>query len=108
MYSPRPGTAAADFDQMVNTEVKKDRLQRLQRLQLSITSQISASLVGTSAMVLVEGPSKSDPVELTGRTSCNRIVNFKAQVSVGAFTELTITQAYANSFRGIERGVPCS
>ena len=109
MYSPRPGTAAADFDGQLPLEVKRDRLRRLQRLQLKITSEITNALVGASVKVLVEGPSKADRAELTGRSSCNRIVNFSApDAPVGGFAELTITEAYANSFRGIERGAPCS
>ncbi|HXI10015.1 MAG TPA: TRAM domain-containing protein, partial [Thermodesulfobacteriota bacterium] len=56
-----------------------------------------------------EGGSKSDPGELTGRTSCNRIVNFPAAGLSGAIVEVTITEAYPNSLRGElrERSVPC-
>jgi tRNA-2-methylthio-N6-dimethylallyladenosine synthase len=109
MYSPRPGTAAAAFDGRLDGALKKERLLELQEVQLKITSEISRGLVGSPVKVLVEGPSKADPAELTGRTSCNRIVNFRGpEVSVGGFTDLIIADAYANSLRGTQRGVLCS
>jgi tRNA-2-methylthio-N6-dimethylallyladenosine synthase len=109
VYSPRPGTAAAAFDGRLEEGVGKERLKRLQEVQMKITSEINSALVGGGAEVLVEGPSRADPMEQTGRTSCNRIVNFNApELPVGALAELIITDAYANSMRGIERGALCS
>jgi tRNA-2-methylthio-N6-dimethylallyladenosine synthase len=56
--------------------------------------------------VLVEGPSKADPTELTGRTSCNRIVNFMApEPQAGVLTDVAITDAYPNSLRGTLRNL---
>ena len=101
IFSPRPGTPAAALADATPHAVK---LQRLQRLQARIEEQaraISASRVGTTQRVLVEGPSRKDANELMGRTECNRIVNFKApQRLVGQMVELTITQALPHSLRG--------
>lgn len=102
MYSPRPGTKASEFEGHIDAEVKSRRLQILQEAQRDITTERSLSLVGKTMEVLVEGPSKADPDEFSGRTSCNRIVNFPAPaVTKGSLTEVLITQAYPNSLRGI-------
>lgn len=110
MYSPRPGTAAAGYEGQVPEEIRAERLRVLQERQREITNEKSIELVGTTKEVLVEGPSKSDPLEMTGRTSCNRIVNFPAPAELsGTLTDVLITQAYPNSLRGErrERSVLC-
>ena len=63
--------------------------------------RFSAQRVGTVQRILVEGPSRKDPAELTGRTECNRAVNFKGHPRlVGQMVDVTITQAYPHSLRG--------
>ena len=101
VYSPRPGTPAAD---LADDTPHDEKMQRLYRLQDQINGQaaaISAAMVGSVQRVLVEGPSKKDPNELMGRTENNRIVNFPAPARLmGQFVDVTITQAMPHSLRG--------
>jgi len=101
VYSPRPGTPAAELDDPVPPAVKKARLQRLQRLLELQGQRISRRMVGTVQTVLVEGPSRRDPRELAGRTPNNRVVNFRGDAGlVGRFVEVRITEAQPHSLRG--------
>lgn len=101
IYSPRPGTPAAEFQDEVSLQVKKGRLARLQRRIDTNAQRYGRQLVGTVQRVLVEGHSRKDPRELAGRTECNRVVNFPGEESlVGSFVDLTITRALPNSLRG--------
>ncbi len=101
VYSPRPGTPAAD---MPDDTPHQEKMRRLYRLQERINAQaaaISASMVGSVQRVLVEGPSKKDVSELMGRTENNRIVNFPAPARlIGQFVDVTITKALPHSLRG--------
>ena len=101
IFSPRPGTPAANLADDTPHEVKLKRLQHLQRVLEDNVRRISASRVGTVQRILVEGPSRKDPNELMGRTECNRIVNFKGQSRlVGRMIDVTITEALPHSLRG--------
>ena len=101
IYSPRPGTPAADMTDNVAIEVKKQRLQRLQERINSFTMDISKNMVGTVQSVLIEGKSKKNPLQLTGRTENNRVVNFTAHPRlIGQFVDVHITEALPNSLRG--------
>ena len=101
IFSPRPGTPAAQLHDDTPHEVKLRRLQHLQATIEENVRRISASRVGTVQRVLVEGPSRKDASELSGRTECNRVVNFKAPARlVGQMVDITITQAYPHSLRG--------
>lgn len=103
MYSPRPGTRAADFDGRIAVEVKSERLQLLQEIQRDITLEKNKGLVGKTVEVLVEGQSKVNAEELSGRTPCNRIVNFPATGELaGGIVDVLITQAFPNSLKGIK------
>jgi len=58
-------------------------------------------MVGSPHKVLVEGPSRRDPAEMTGRTENNRIVNFKASPRlIGSLIDVTVTEVLTNSLRG--------
>jgi tRNA-2-methylthio-N6-dimethylallyladenosine synthase len=101
IFSPRPGTPAANLPDDTPHEVKLKRLQHLQAVLEDNVRRISASRVGTVQRILVEGPSRKDPNELMGRTECNRIVNFAgSQRLVGQMIDVTITQALPHSLRG--------
>jgi tRNA-2-methylthio-N6-dimethylallyladenosine synthase len=101
IYSPRPGTPAASLPDDVPQEVKKARLARLQAQINQQARAISEAMVGTVQKVLVEGVSRKDENEVSGRTENNRVVNFPADRSViGQFVEVRITAAYPNSLRG--------
>jgi tRNA-2-methylthio-N6-dimethylallyladenosine synthase len=101
LYSPRPGTPAAELPDPTPQDVK---LQRLQRLQAQLEAQsraISERMVGSVERVLIEGPSKKNPAELAGRTGNNRVVNFAGGSHlVGQFLEVLITAALPHSLRG--------
>lgn len=101
IYSARPGTPAADIVDDTPMDVKKQRLSILQQRINQQAFSISRNMIGTTQKVLVEGPSKKDPMELRGRTENNRIVNFVGPHSlIGKFAEVTITDALPNSLRG--------
>ena len=101
VYSRRPGTPAADYPDDVPLEVKKERLARLQQRIDTNAHRYSRQMVGTVQRVLVEGPSRKDPVQLAGRTENNRVVNFDGDVSlIGQLVDLTIVEALPNSLRG--------
>ena len=101
LYSPRPGTPAAEFADDTPQEVKNRRLMRLQKRIEAQAQAISAGMVGTLQRILVEGASKRDAAELAGRTDNNRIVNFGGNPRlIGRFVEVAITAALPHSLRG--------
>ena len=101
IYSPRPGTPAANLADDTPHAVKLKRLQHLQATIDDSVRAISASRLGTVQRILVEGASRKDPTELMGRTECNRVVNFKGQPRlIGQMLDVTITEATQRSLRG--------
>ena len=101
VFSPRPGTPAADLADDTPRQEKLERLQRLQELIESQARAISERMVGTAQRILVEGPSRKDPAELAGRTENNRVVNFKGSPGlVGRFVDVRIVAALSHSLRG--------
>ncbi|MBP7302021.1 MAG: tRNA (N6-isopentenyl adenosine(37)-C2)-methylthiotransferase MiaB [Brachymonas sp.] len=104
IFSPRPGTPAANLHDDTPHAVKLKRLQHLQEVLDENVRRISASRAGTVQRILVEGPSRKNPAELMGRTECNRIVNFNggpnSQRLVGQMIDVTITEALPHSLRG--------
>ncbi|MDG2939480.1 tRNA (N6-isopentenyl adenosine(37)-C2)-methylthiotransferase MiaB [Bisgaard Taxon 10/6] len=101
VYSARPGTPAADMQDDVSEEEKKQRLYLLQQRINNQAAKFSRAMLGTEQRVLVEGPSKKDIMELTGRTENNRIVNFKGTPDmIGKFVDIKITDVFTNSLRG--------
>ena len=101
IYSSRPGTPAADLLDNVSLEEKKQRLNRLQLSINRMAAEISRNMVGTVQTILVEGESKKNPLQMTGRTENNRVVNFTAHPRLaGQFVDVAITEALPNSLRG--------
>ncbi len=101
IFSPRPGTPAADYADDVPLEVKQARLARLQARIEEQAMAISRRMVGSRQSVLVERPSRKNPQQLAGRTENNRVVNFTGDPGlIGQFVELRITEALPNSLRG--------
>jgi tRNA-2-methylthio-N6-dimethylallyladenosine synthase len=105
IYSPRPGTPAASLFDDTPREVKLARLQKLQaRIEENVRA-ISASMVGGVERILVEGASRKDAAELSGRTANNRVVNFPAPAATharltGQMIDVRIVHAYPHSLRG--------
>jgi tRNA-2-methylthio-N6-dimethylallyladenosine synthase len=105
VYSARPGTPASSLPDDVPAEVKKQRLAILQQRIAQQAGAISEAMVGTTQRVLVSGPSRKNPGQLSGRTANNRVVNFNADNAlIGDFVDVTITEALPNSLRGELRG----
>jgi tRNA-2-methylthio-N6-dimethylallyladenosine synthase len=107
IFSPRPGTPAANLPDDTPREAKLARLQHLQARIEENVRRISASRVGTVQRILVEGPSRrpgKNAPELMGRTECNRIVNFDGgplrDRLVGQMLDVRITEALPHSLRG--------
>lgn len=101
IFSPRPGTPAAEFEDGIPMDVKKQRLERLQARLTEMTQAISEAMIGTVQTVLVEGVSRKNPLHMTGRTENNRAVNFAAHPRLaGQFVDVLITEALPNSLRG--------
>jgi len=126
LYSPRPGTPAAELTDDTPREVREARLARLQGRNIEMAAAISRRMVGTTQRILVEGPARKSPQQLCGRTENNRVVNFDVQGStnaaenkglifgsrtpraadaadqglIGRFVDVEITEAMTNSLRG--------
>ena len=108
IFSPRPGTPAANLHDDTPHEVKLRRLQHLQATIEENVQRISRNMVGSVQRILVEGPSRKDPTELHGRTENNRVVNFalpgvpQAQRDrmIGQMVDVSVTQAFPHSLRG--------
>ena len=101
IYSARPGTPAADLPDDVTEETKKQRLSLLQQRITQQALRIARNMVDSEQRVLVEGPSKKNPMELSGRTENNRVVNFEGTPKmIGHFVDVKITDVFANSLRG--------
>jgi tRNA-2-methylthio-N6-dimethylallyladenosine synthase len=101
IFSPRPGTPAANLRDDTPQAVKLARLHQVQKAIDDSMRRISESRVGTVQRVLVEGASRKDAAELAGRTDCNRMVNFKGPARlVGQMVDVRITGTNTHSLRG--------
>jgi tRNA-2-methylthio-N6-dimethylallyladenosine synthase len=101
LYSPRPGTPAAELPDPVPQAQKHARLLRLQAQLEAQAAAVSAGMVGSTQRVLVEGPSKKSAAELAGRTANNRVVNFPGEAGLaGQFADVRITAALSHTLRG--------
>ncbi|MEN3258827.1 tRNA (N6-isopentenyl adenosine(37)-C2)-methylthiotransferase MiaB [Sodalis endosymbiont of Spalangia cameroni] len=102
IYSARPGTPAADMVDDVSEEEKKQRLHILQERITQQAMQFSRRMQGTVQRILVEGTSRKNVMELSGRTENNRVVNFEGAPSmIGKFVDVEIVDVYPNSLRGV-------
>jgi tRNA-2-methylthio-N6-dimethylallyladenosine synthase len=101
IFSPRPGTPAANLHDDTPHAVKLRRLQEVQTNINANMARIGERLVGRRQRLLVEGTSKRDAGELMGRTECNRVVNFVGQPRlVGQMVDVTITETRTFTLRG--------
>ena len=100
-YSQRPNTPALKLKDSVPEAVKDERLAILQGRINGLAQGYAQALVGTRQAVLMTGPSRRDPQQLTGKTSCNRSVNMAGSMGwVGQMLDVEITAALPNSLRG--------
>jgi tRNA-2-methylthio-N6-dimethylallyladenosine synthase len=102
VYSPRPGTPAADLADATSTETKRERLARLQHKLSQQGFENSRRMVGSVQRILVRDYSKKDPGQLQGRSEANRIVNFRSNDPslIGQFVNVRIDEARPNSLIG--------
>jgi tRNA-2-methylthio-N6-dimethylallyladenosine synthase len=101
-YSRRPGTPAATMPDQIPDSVKADRNTRLLAVTTRIAAERSARLADQTVEVLVDGAAKKSAGELSGRTRCNRVVNFdgRGEVGVGDLCPVRITEVLPHSLRG--------
>ncbi|MGF1683666.1 tRNA (N6-isopentenyl adenosine(37)-C2)-methylthiotransferase MiaB [Photobacterium minamisatsumaniensis] len=101
VFSPRPGTPAADYPCDLPEEVKKERLYELQQQINTQAMRHARQMLDTEQRILVEGPSRKNIMELRGRTENNRIVNFEGSAElIGQFVDVKIIDVFTNSLRG--------
>lgn len=101
IYSPRPGTPAANMSDTTPQDLKLKRLMRLQKRIEAQAMTISEAMVGSTQRVLVEGHARKNAEELAGRTENNRVVNFAGHGRlIGHFVDVRITAALPHSLRG--------
>jgi tRNA-2-methylthio-N6-dimethylallyladenosine synthase len=103
VFSPRRGTEAADFDDQLPHPVKKERMGRLVDLVQRRARERGERFVGRTMEVLVEGPSRTDPSRLRGRTRHNKTVNFDGTAEPGELVEVEIAGATSTTLSGQER-----
>ena len=105
VYSPRSGTEAAELADQVPEDVKRDRMERLVEVVQRLAAERNAARVGLLEEVLVEGPSRTEPSLLRGRTRRNTTVNFVGVAEPGDLTSVVIEGSTSTSLRGRERSL---
>jgi len=102
VYSPRQGTEAAGFDDQIAEDVKRERVERLIDAVQRVAQARNRERVGRVEEVLVEGPSRTDPALLRGRTRRNTTVNFSGAASRGTLVDVRIDAATSTTLRGVQ------
>jgi len=105
VYSPRRGTEAADMPGQVPEEIKRDRIERLVEVVQRIAAQRNAERIGQVEEVLVEGPSRTEPTLLRGRTRRNTTVNFTGSAGAGELVPVLVEGATSTTLRGTQRAL---
>jgi tRNA-2-methylthio-N6-dimethylallyladenosine synthase len=107
VYSPRQGTEAAGMADQVTDEVKRERIERLVEVVQRVAAERNAARVGRVEEVLVEGPSRTDPGLLRGRTRRNTTVNFTGPARPGDLVDVLIEGATSTTLRGSQAVLAC-
>ena len=102
VFSPRAGTEAATMPEQVPEEAKAERIERLIEVVQELAARRNAERVGRVEEVLVEGPSRTDPSILRGRTRRNTTVNFSGDAAAGALVDVRIEGATSTTLRGTQ------
>jgi tRNA-2-methylthio-N6-dimethylallyladenosine synthase len=103
VFSPRRGTAAAEYDEQVPYPVKRERMERLVEVVQRRAAERAQRFVGRTVEVLVEGPSRTDPERLRGRNRHNKTVNFPGVAEPGTLAQVEIESATSTTLAGSER-----
>jgi tRNA-2-methylthio-N6-dimethylallyladenosine synthase len=102
IFSPRRGTLAAELDNDLSPDVKRERMERLVAAVQRHATERAQRFVGRTMEVLVEGPSRTDPAKLRGRIRHNKTVNFAGMAAPGELTEVEIASATSTTLAGEE------
>jgi tRNA-2-methylthio-N6-dimethylallyladenosine synthase len=102
IFSPRRGTVAADLPDQLPHPVKRERMERLIEVVQRIATERAQRFVGRTMEVLVEGPSRTDPSRLRGRTRHNKTVNFTGVARAGELADVEIASATSTTLAGEE------
>jgi tRNA-2-methylthio-N6-dimethylallyladenosine synthase len=102
VFSPRRGTEAATLGEQVPHPVKRERMERLVELVQRRARERAQRFVGRTEQVLVEGPSRTDPARIRGRTRHNKAVNFDGTASPGELVDVEVVDATSTSLSGFE------
>ena len=102
IFSPRRGTSAAALPDSLTAATKRERMERLVAAVQSHATERAQRFVGRAMDVLVEGPSRTDPSKLRGRTRHNKTINFSGVAEPGDLTEVTVTSATSTTLAGEE------
>jgi tRNA-2-methylthio-N6-dimethylallyladenosine synthase len=108
VYSPRAGTEAAAMPDQVPHELKIERMERLVELTQRVAGERNASRIGRVEQVLVEGPSRTDPSVLRGRTRRNTTVNFTGAAEAGELVDVLIEGSTSTTLRGAQESLVAS
>jgi len=100
IYSPRPGTRAADMGRRISKETAGDRFGRLVELQQQITLEKNEALIGTTVDVLIEGPSRKDPTVATARTRTNKVLHLPGHHPAGEYLKAIVDTATPSHLMG--------
>jgi tRNA-2-methylthio-N6-dimethylallyladenosine synthase len=102
VYSPRQGTEAASLPDQIPEEVKRERIERLIEVVQRVAERRNLERVGRVEEVLAEGPSRTDPAFLRGRTRRNTTVVFAGSAAPGELVQVRIEDATSTTLRGVE------
>jgi tRNA-2-methylthio-N6-dimethylallyladenosine synthase len=102
VYSPRQGTEAAAMPDQVPEEIKRERIERLVDAVQRVAAARNRERVGRIEEVLVEGPSRTDPAVLRGRTRRNTTVNFTGSATAGELVDVRIEDTSSATLRGAQ------
>ena len=102
VYSPRQGTEAASMEEQVPEELKRERIERLIEVVQRVAEARNRERLGRVEEVLVEGPSRTNPAVLRGRTRRNTTVNFTGTAAAGELVPVTIESATSTTLKGTQ------
>jgi tRNA-2-methylthio-N6-dimethylallyladenosine synthase len=102
IFSPRRGTAAAELDGQLSHAVKRERMERLVEAVQRLATERAQRFVGRTVEVLAEGPSRTDPSKIRGRTAHGKTINFEGLAQPGQMTHVEVTSATSTTLAGHE------
>jgi tRNA-2-methylthio-N6-dimethylallyladenosine synthase len=102
VFSPRRGTAAAELDGQLSHAIKRERMERLIEAVQRLATERAQRFVGRTVEVLVEGPSRTDPSRIRGRTAHGKTINFEGLAQPGQMTDVEVTSATSTTLAGHE------